>query len=163
MLSPQARSLPATCLRYAASISSGSPRPGQFALVQPPDFVGQPADQFLFVRHQQRGGPGAADAVERDGGALAHHQVLMAEGAVDQQHRRGREIQRIVRTQQPDVAGGLDGAGRRGFQPGGQAQQLALAGAVFADDADHGPVRRDHVQVLQRRARHVAKCKRHKR
>src|SRR5450759_1496768 len=136
---------------------------GQPALVQPPDLVGEPADQFLFVRHHQRGGSGAAYAVERYGGALAHDQVLVAEGAVDEQHRRGREIQRIVRAQPADVARGFDGARRGTFQSGGEPQQAAFAGAVLADDADYGSIRRDHVQVLQRRAGDVAKCKRHKR
>ena len=163
MLSPQARSLVGDVLAIRRQHLLGIAAAGQFALVQPPDFVGQAADQFLFVRHQQRGGAGAAYAVERDGGALAHQQVLVAEGAVDQQHRRGREIQRIVRPQPADVAGCLDGAGRGSFQSRGEPQQAALSGAVLADDSDHGSVRRDHVQVLQRRAGDVAKCKRHKR
>src|ERR1019366_6631656 len=37
---------------------------GHFALVQPPDFVGEPADEFLLVRDHEDGGSGAADAVE---------------------------------------------------------------------------------------------------
>jgi hypothetical protein len=110
-----------------------------------------------------RRGSGASDAVERYGGALAHDHVLVAEGAVDEQDRRRREIQRIVRAQPTNVAGGFDGAGRGSFHPGGEPQQPAFAGSVLADDADHGSVRRNHVQVLQRRAGDVAKCKGHKR
>src|SRR5438067_12024 len=45
----------------------------------------------------------------------------------------------------------------------GEAQQTAFAGAVLANDADHGSVRRDYVEIDQGRARDVAKCKRHKR
>ena len=120
MLSPQARSCVGDVLAIRRQHFLGIAAAGQFALVQPPDFVGQPADEFLFVRHHERGGSGAADAVERYGGALAHHQVLVAEGAVDEQDRRGREIQRIVRAQPTDVAGGFDGAGRGSFQPGGE-------------------------------------------
>jgi hypothetical protein len=93
---------------------------GQFALVQPPDFVGEPADEFLLVRDHEHGGSGAADAVERHGGALAHDQVLVAEGAVDEQHRGGLEIQRIVRAQPTDFARRLDGAGRGSRHPGGK-------------------------------------------
>ena len=78
--------------------------------MDPPDFVGKAADQVLFVRDHEGGGAGAADAVERDGSALAHQQVLFAEGAIDEEDGRRREIQRIVGPEVFDIARGLDGA-----------------------------------------------------
>ena len=113
-VSPQARSRAATCLRYAAQHLLGIAAPGQFALVQPPDFVGQPAQQFLFVRHQQRGGAGAAQAVERHRGALAHQQVLAARTCWSiSSTGAGARFERIVRPQQAGGARCLHGAGRR--------------------------------------------------
>src|ERR1035441_4428311 len=62
---------------------------------------GEGADEVLRVGHHERGRSGAAHAVERHGGAFTDYLVLMAEGAVDQQDRRGRQIQGVVRAQ-PD-------------------------------------------------------------
>ena len=89
--------------------------------------------------------------------------VLRREGLVDEQDRHGRKIERIERPQQPCGPGHLDRARIGQFDPGGQAQQAALSGAVLSDDADHHAIGRGGVELPQRRAGHAAKRKSHKR
>jgi len=44
---------------------------GEFALVYPPDFIGEATNEILFMRDQKGGGSGAADAVQRHHSAVA--------------------------------------------------------------------------------------------
>ena len=62
---------------------------GELALVDPPDLVGEAANQVLVVGDDEGGGACAADAIDGDGGALTHEEVLLAEGAIDEEDGRG--------------------------------------------------------------------------
>src|SRR5205823_14323807 len=68
---------------------------GKLALVQPPYFIGEAADQFLLVRDEQHSSSGAAYAVQRNRGALPPEQILAGKGVIDQQDRRGNQVQRV--------------------------------------------------------------------
>ena len=60
---------------------------GQTAFAEPPDLVGEAAQQLLFVGDEQGGRASAAEAVERDGGAFADQRVVAREGVLDGEHR----------------------------------------------------------------------------
>ena len=71
----------------------------QLALVQPPDFIAQPAQQGLFMGDQQNRRSLAAAAVEGDGGSFPRDGVVLGQRVVQQEHIGRAEIQLIRRIQ----------------------------------------------------------------
>ena len=121
---------------------------GEAAVIEPPDLVGEAAEQGFFVRDEEDGFGGAAQGVKGHGGLFALQGIAGGEGLAEEDDGFG--------------AGSLHRAGGRQFDAGGQAEEMLFAGAVDSDQTDDYSFGREGVEIAERAGGHSAKGEGHK-